>query len=34
VHSSLDAAAYAGMRPQKRIGAVADVVHGTLYLEN
>lgn len=27
------AAAYAGMHPQRRVGAIADVVHGALYLE-
>jgi NAD(P)-dependent dehydrogenase (short-subunit alcohol dehydrogenase family) len=35
VHSGVDAHdAYAGMHPQNRTGAVADVVHGALYLEN
>jgi NAD(P)-dependent dehydrogenase (short-subunit alcohol dehydrogenase family) len=35
MHSGVDAhRAYAGMHPQNRIGAVADIVHGALYLEN
>jgi NAD(P)-dependent dehydrogenase (short-subunit alcohol dehydrogenase family) len=35
MHSGVDAhTAYAGMHPQNRIGAVADIVHGALYLEN
>jgi NAD(P)-dependent dehydrogenase (short-subunit alcohol dehydrogenase family) len=35
MHSGIDAHfAYAGMHPQNRIGAVADIVHGALYLEN
>lgn len=35
MHSGVDAHdAYAAMHPQNRIGAVADVVHGALYLEN
>ena len=35
MHSGVDAHyAYAGMHPQNRIGAVADIVHGALYLEN
>jgi NAD(P)-dependent dehydrogenase (short-subunit alcohol dehydrogenase family) len=35
MHSGVDAHhAYAGMHPQNRIGTVADVVHGALYLEN
>ncbi|OMC54834.1 3-oxoacyl-ACP reductase [Mycobacterium sp. IS-836] len=34
IHGETDAAAaYAGMHPQNRIGAVTDVVHGALYLE-
>lgn len=34
MHLGVDArAAYAGAHPQNRIGAVADVVHGALYLE-
>ena len=34
MHSGVDAhSAYAGMHPQKRIGAIADIVHGALYLE-
>jgi NAD(P)-dependent dehydrogenase (short-subunit alcohol dehydrogenase family) len=34
MHAGLDAATdYAGMHPQHRIGAVADIVHGALYLE-
>lgn len=34
LHAGIDAcAAYAGMHPQNRIGAVADIVHGALYLE-
>lgn len=34
LHAGVDAsAAYAGMHPQNRIGAVADIVHGALYLE-
>ncbi|OBA83178.1 3-oxoacyl-ACP reductase [Mycobacterium sp. 1164966.3] len=34
MHRRADAAtAYAGMHPQNRIGTVADVVHGALYLE-
>jgi NAD(P)-dependent dehydrogenase (short-subunit alcohol dehydrogenase family) len=34
VHDGVDAAtSYAGLHPQNRIGAVADVVHGALYLE-
>jgi NAD(P)-dependent dehydrogenase (short-subunit alcohol dehydrogenase family) len=34
MHAGLDAATgYAGMHPQNRIGAVADIVHGALYLE-
>jgi NAD(P)-dependent dehydrogenase (short-subunit alcohol dehydrogenase family) len=35
MHTGVDAhLAYAGMHPQKRIGVVADIVHGALYLEN
>jgi NAD(P)-dependent dehydrogenase (short-subunit alcohol dehydrogenase family) len=35
MHDGFDAAsAYAGQHPQNRIGAVADIVHGALYLEN
>jgi NAD(P)-dependent dehydrogenase (short-subunit alcohol dehydrogenase family) len=35
MHSGVDAHdAYAGTHPQNRIGAVADVVRGSLYLEN
>lgn len=35
MHSGVDAhQKYAGMHPQNRIGSVADVVHGALYLEN
>ena len=35
MHSGVDAHdAYAGMHPQNRIGAVTDIVHGALYLEN
>jgi NAD(P)-dependent dehydrogenase (short-subunit alcohol dehydrogenase family) len=35
MHTGVDAhLAYAGMHPQNRIGAVADIVHGALYLEN
>ena len=35
MHTGVDVHfAYAGMHPQNRIGAVADVVHGALYLEN
>jgi NAD(P)-dependent dehydrogenase (short-subunit alcohol dehydrogenase family) len=35
MHTGVDAHfAYAGMHPQNRIGAVADIVHGALYLEN
>jgi NAD(P)-dependent dehydrogenase (short-subunit alcohol dehydrogenase family) len=35
LHAGVDAhSAYAGMHPLNRIGAVADVVHGALYLEN
>lgn len=35
MHSGVDAHdAYAGMHPQNRIGAVADVVRGALYLED
>jgi NAD(P)-dependent dehydrogenase (short-subunit alcohol dehydrogenase family) len=34
LHAGVDAATeYAGMHPQNRIGAVADIVHGALYLE-
>lgn len=34
MHDGVDAAtSYAGLHPQNRIGAVADVVHGALYLE-
>lgn len=34
LHAGVDAAtAYAGMHPQNRIGAVADIIHGVLYLE-
>jgi NAD(P)-dependent dehydrogenase (short-subunit alcohol dehydrogenase family) len=34
LHSCVDAhTAYAAMHPQNRIGAVADIVHGALYLE-
>jgi NAD(P)-dependent dehydrogenase (short-subunit alcohol dehydrogenase family) len=34
LHSSVDAhTAYSAMHPQNRIGAVADIVHGALYLE-
>jgi NAD(P)-dependent dehydrogenase (short-subunit alcohol dehydrogenase family) len=34
IHGGVDAAAaYAGMHPQNRIGAVADIAHGVLYLE-
>ncbi|OBH03888.1 SDR family NAD(P)-dependent oxidoreductase, partial [Mycobacterium sp. E1747] len=34
MHAGVDAAAaYAGMHPQRRVGAIADVVHGALYLE-
>lgn len=34
MHFGVDAhRAYAGMHPQNRIGAVADIVHGALYLE-
>jgi NAD(P)-dependent dehydrogenase (short-subunit alcohol dehydrogenase family) len=35
MHSAVDAHdAYAGIHPQNRIGTVADIVHGALYLEN
>ena len=35
MHTGVDVHfAYAGMHPQNRIGAVVDVVHGALYLEN
>jgi len=35
MHTGVDAhLAYAGMHPQNRIGTVADIVHGALYLEN
>jgi NAD(P)-dependent dehydrogenase (short-subunit alcohol dehydrogenase family) len=35
LHNDIDAhIAYAGMHPQNRIGAVADIVHGALYLES
>jgi NAD(P)-dependent dehydrogenase (short-subunit alcohol dehydrogenase family) len=35
MHDGVDAgSAYAGQHPQNRIGAVADIVHGALYLEN
>jgi NAD(P)-dependent dehydrogenase (short-subunit alcohol dehydrogenase family) len=35
MHAGVDAhSAYAAMHPQNRIGAVADIVHGALYLEN
>ena len=35
MHSGVDThTAYAGMHPQNRIGAVADIVHGALYLES
>lgn len=35
MHSGVDARReYAGMHPQNRIGAVDDIVHGALYLEN
>jgi NAD(P)-dependent dehydrogenase (short-subunit alcohol dehydrogenase family) len=35
MHSGVDAHhAYAAMHPQNRIGGVADIVHGALYLEN
>jgi NAD(P)-dependent dehydrogenase (short-subunit alcohol dehydrogenase family) len=35
MHNGVDAAsAYAGTHPQNRIGVVADIVHGALYLEN
>jgi NAD(P)-dependent dehydrogenase (short-subunit alcohol dehydrogenase family) len=35
MHSGVDAHdAYAWMHPQGRIGAIGDVVHGALYLEN
>jgi len=34
MHAGVDVvSSYAGMHPQKRIGAVGDVVHGALYLE-
>ena len=34
MHVGVDAStAYAGMHPQNRIGSVADIVHGALYLE-
>lgn len=34
MHAGMDAStAYAGMHPQRRIGAIADVVQGALYLE-
>ena len=34
MHAGVDAhTVYAGMHPQNRIGAVADIVHGVLYLE-
>jgi NAD(P)-dependent dehydrogenase (short-subunit alcohol dehydrogenase family) len=34
MHVGVDAStAYAGMHPQNRIGGVADIVHGALYLE-
>jgi NAD(P)-dependent dehydrogenase (short-subunit alcohol dehydrogenase family) len=34
MHAGVDAAAaYSAMHPQDRIGAVADIVHGALYLE-
>ena len=34
MHAGVDArASYAGMHPQNRIGSVADIVHGALYLE-
>ena len=34
LHVGLDAAAtYAQMHPQNRIGTVADIIHGALYLE-
>jgi NAD(P)-dependent dehydrogenase (short-subunit alcohol dehydrogenase family) len=34
LHSGVDAhTAYSAMHPQNRIGAVADIVHGALYLE-
>jgi len=35
MHAGVDASArYAAMHPQNRIGAVTDIVHGALYLEN
>jgi len=35
MHSGVDAHfEYAGMHPQNRIGTVAEIVHGALYLEN
>ena len=35
MHAGVDAhRVYAGMHPQNRIGAVTDIVHGALYLEN
>jgi NAD(P)-dependent dehydrogenase (short-subunit alcohol dehydrogenase family) len=35
MHVGVDAhSAYAGMHPQNRIGAVADIVNGAIYLEN
>ena len=35
MHAGVDAhCVYAGMHPQNRIGTVADIVHGALYLEN
>jgi NAD(P)-dependent dehydrogenase (short-subunit alcohol dehydrogenase family) len=35
MHSGEDAhSVYAGIHPQNRIGAVGDIVHGALYLEN
>ena len=35
MHAGVDAqSVYGGMHPQNRIGAVADIVHGALYLEN
>jgi NAD(P)-dependent dehydrogenase (short-subunit alcohol dehydrogenase family) len=35
MHSGVDThIAYAGMHPQNRVGAIADIVHGALYLEN
>jgi NAD(P)-dependent dehydrogenase (short-subunit alcohol dehydrogenase family) len=34
MHAGVDATTYAGMHPQNRIGVIADIAHGVLYLED